>query len=102
MLDPLDARCGGNGRQRAPERTHELEAVNRKLIFMLALVIPAAISTLLATLAVIGHLEVWHVALGNLVSGIMWSTEMSTRTSGDPVKPGAGKSAIISPVLGRR
>ncbi|WP_422009843.1 MFS transporter [Reyranella sp.] len=55
------------------------EAVNRKLIFMLALVIPAVISTLLATLAVTGHLEVWHVALGNLVSGIMWSTEMSTR-----------------------
>jgi hypothetical protein len=37
------------------------------------------ISTLLATLAFTGHLEVWHVALGNLVSGIMWSTEMSTR-----------------------
>ena len=55
------------------------EALNRKLIFMLALVIPALISTLLATLAVTGHLEVWHVALGNLVSGIMWSTEMSTR-----------------------
>jgi MFS family permease len=55
------------------------EALNRKLIFMLALVVPALISTLLASLAVAGHLEVWHVALGNLVSGIMWSTEMSTR-----------------------
>jgi MFS family permease len=55
------------------------EAVNRKLIFMLALVVPAVVSTLLATLAATGHLEVWHVALGNLVSGTMWSTEMSTR-----------------------
>ncbi|MFN4016443.1 MAG: MFS transporter [Reyranella sp.] len=55
------------------------EAVNRKLIFMLALVVPATISTLLATLAFTGDLEVWHVALGNLVSGTMWSTEMSTR-----------------------
>ena len=55
------------------------EALNRKLIFMLALVVPAVISTLLATLAFTGHLEVWHVALGNLVSGTMWSTEMSTR-----------------------
>ncbi len=55
------------------------EALNRKLIFMLALAIPAAISTVLATLAFTGHLEVWHVALGNLVSGTMWSTEMSTR-----------------------
>ena len=55
------------------------EALNRKLIFMLALVVPAAVSTLLATLAATGYLEVWHVALGNLVSGTMWSTEMSTR-----------------------
>lgn len=55
------------------------EALNRKLIFMLALVVPALASTLLATLAVTGHLEVWHVALGNLVSGTMWATEMSTR-----------------------
>lgn len=55
------------------------EALNRKLILMLALVVPALVSTLLATLAATGQLEVWHVALGNLVSGTMWSTEMSTR-----------------------
>lgn len=55
------------------------EAVNRKLIVMLALTVPAVVSTLLATLATVGHLELWHVALGNLVSGTMWSTEMSTR-----------------------
>ncbi|TAJ26059.1 MAG: MFS transporter [Reyranella sp.] len=55
------------------------EALNRKTIFMLALLIPALISTVLATLAFTGHLEVWHVAVGNLVSGTMWATEMSTR-----------------------
>ena len=55
------------------------EAVNRKVIVMLALVGPATISTLLATLATTGHLELWHVALGNLLSGILWTTEMSTR-----------------------
>jgi MFS family permease len=55
------------------------EAVNRKLIMMLALLVPAAISTVLATLATTGHLELWHVALGNFVAGTMWSTEMSTR-----------------------
>ena len=55
------------------------EAVNRKVIVMLALVGPAAISTVLATLATTGHLDLWHVALGNLLSGIMWTTEMSTR-----------------------
>jgi MFS family permease len=53
--------------------------LNRKTIFMLALLIPALISTVLATLAFTGHLEVWHVAVGNLVSGTMWATEMSTR-----------------------
>lgn len=55
------------------------EAVNRKTIVMLALVVPALVSTLLASLATTGHLALWHVALGNLISGTMWSTEMSTR-----------------------
>jgi MFS family permease len=55
------------------------EAVNRKLIMMLALLVPAAISTVLATLATMGQLELWQVALGNLISGTMWSSEMSTR-----------------------
>jgi MFS family permease len=55
------------------------EAVNRKLIVMLALIVPAIVSTLLATLATTGHLALWHVALANFVSGTMWSTEMSTR-----------------------
>jgi MFS family permease len=55
------------------------EAVNRKMIVMMALVGPAVISTVLATLATTGRLELWHVAVGNLLSGIMWTTEMSTR-----------------------
>jgi predicted MFS family arabinose efflux permease len=46
---------------------------------MLALVVPACLSTVLATLATTGHLELWHVALGNFAAGTMWSTEMSTR-----------------------
>jgi len=55
------------------------EAVNRKLVVMVALVGPALVSTVLATLAATGHLELWHVAVGNFVSGTMWTTEMSTR-----------------------
>jgi MFS family permease len=55
------------------------EAVNRKLIVMLALVVPAIVSTLLATLATTGQLALWHVAVANFVSGTMWATEMSTR-----------------------
>ncbi len=72
------------------------EAVNRKLIFMLALIVPAVISTLLATLAVTGHLEVWHVALGNLVSGTMWATEMSTRRR--MVGEAAGPHRIVNAI----
>ena len=45
------------------------EAVNRKTIVMLALAVPALVSTVLASLAATGQLELWHVALGNLVSG---------------------------------
>src|SRR5215831_1279862 len=55
------------------------EAVNRKLIVMLALIVPAVVSTLLASLATTGLLELWQVALGNFLSGTMWATEMSTR-----------------------
>src|SRR5215475_1140661 len=55
------------------------EAVNRKTIVMLALAVPATVSTVLASLATAGHLELWHEALGNFISGTMWSTEMSTR-----------------------
>lgn len=55
------------------------EAVNRKLIVMLALVVPALVSSLLATFAATGLLALWHVGLGNLISGTMWATEMSTR-----------------------
>ena len=55
------------------------EAVNRKIIVMLALMVPAIVSTLLATFATMGTLALWHVAVGNLISGVMWATEMSTR-----------------------
>jgi MFS family permease len=55
------------------------EAVNRKTIVLLALLVPAAVSTVLATLAMTGNLALWAVTAGNLVSGTMWATEMSTR-----------------------
>lgn len=55
------------------------EAVNRKLIVMVALIGPALVSTVLAALAATGSLELWHVAVGNLLSGTMWASEMSTR-----------------------
>ena len=55
------------------------EALNRKLIVMAALLCPAVVSTILATLATMGQLELWQVAVGNLLSGMMWAFEMPTR-----------------------
>ncbi len=55
------------------------ESMNRKAIVVAALVVPAAVATMLATLATMDQLALWHVALGNLVSGTMWATEMPTR-----------------------
>jgi len=72
------------------------EAVNRKLIIMLALLIPATVSAGLATLATTGHLALWHIVLGNLVVGTMWATEMSTRRRmvGEAAGPGRIVPAI--------
>ena len=72
------------------------EAINRKLILMTALLVAAVTSTLLATLATTGHLQLWHVALGNLVSGTMWTTEMSTRRR--MVGEAAGPHRIVTAI----
>ena len=55
------------------------EAVNRKLIVMVALVVPAVDLDRARDARHHRHLELWHVAVGNLLSGTMWTTEMSTR-----------------------
>jgi len=60
---------------------------------MLALLVPALVSTVLATLATTGQLELWCVTLGNFISGTMWSTEMSTRRR--MVGEGAGPHRIV-------
>jgi MFS family permease len=55
------------------------EAMNRKTLVLMALAVPASVSTVLASLAATGHLALWHVAVGNLLAGLMWTTEMPTR-----------------------
>ena len=57
------------------------EAVDRKLIIMAALIGPAIVSTTLATLATVGALALWQVALGNLLSGVLWSTEIDRKST---------------------
>ena len=72
------------------------EALNRKLIVMASLVGPAIISTALATLATMGQLELWQVAVGNLLSGTMWASEMSTRRR--MVGEAAGPHRIVNAI----
>jgi len=72
------------------------ESVNRKHIFLTALLVPASNSAILATLAATGHLALWHVVLGGLISGTMWSTEMSTRRR--MVGEAAGPTRIVQAI----
>lgn len=72
------------------------ESVNRRRILLAALLVPAAISTILAFLAVTGHLALWQVVLGGFISGIVWATEMSTRRR--MVGESAGPGLIVQAV----
>ena len=72
------------------------EALNRKLIVMASLLGPAIVSAALATLATMGELQLWHVAIGNLLSGTMWASEMSTRRR--MVGEAAGPHRIVNAI----
>jgi MFS family permease len=72
------------------------ESVNRKHVFLAALLVPASISAILATLAATGQLALWHVVVGGFVSGTMWSTEMPTRRR--MVGEAAGPGRIVQAV----
>ena len=72
------------------------EALNRKLIVMASLLGPAIVSTALAALAIMGELQLWHVAVGNLLSGTMWASEMSTRRR--MVGEAAGPHRIVNAI----
>ncbi len=55
------------------------EAVNRKHVLLAQLSVLAATSAALAALALSGTLQVWHVALGGVASGSVWTCEMAVR-----------------------
>jgi len=55
------------------------EAVNRRTILLVALILPAAISATIAVLAVTEALQLWQIALANFACGTLWASEMSTR-----------------------
>jgi MFS family permease len=55
------------------------EQVSRKLLQAAAMIVSAAVSAVLATLALTGALEVWHIGTGAFLSGMMWSFEFPVR-----------------------
>jgi MFS family permease len=55
------------------------EAVNRKRILLAGQIMSAVVSLTIAALAALGVAQPWHVGLAALLTGTVWSTEMSTR-----------------------
>src|SRR5690242_11133238 len=66
------------------------EAVDRKRVLIIGQLVTAAASATVATLALLGTAQPWHVAVAALAAGTVWSTEMSTRRRmvGESVSPG--------------
>ncbi len=55
------------------------ERFDRRVLVMAGLSVLAACSTTLGVLAALDELELWHVALGAFLNGIVWSGEMPLR-----------------------
>jgi MFS family permease len=55
------------------------EAVNRKHVLLIGQIVAGLVSATIAVLAAFGAAHPWHVGVAALVSGTVWSTEMSTR-----------------------
>jgi MFS family permease len=55
------------------------EAMNRKRILLIGQMVSGVASATIAVLAILGIARPWHVGIAALVSGTVWSTEMSTR-----------------------
>jgi MFS family permease len=52
---------------------------NRKTIFVLIFLIMASTAAVLAVLASQDRLEIWHIAIGVLINGVIWTTDFSVR-----------------------
>jgi len=52
---------------------------DRRRLLIVGLIVLALASAILAVLAGIGRIEIWHIALGAVLNGIFWSTEFPVR-----------------------
>mgnify|MGYP002621951345 CR=1 FL=1 len=55
------------------------EAVDRRRLLQLGLLATLANAVVMALLSRAGVLNPWHIGIGAFVSGLLWSTELSTR-----------------------
>ena len=55
------------------------EQVNRKHLLVGALIGSVTVSGTLAALAFAGRIEIWHIATGAFLSGMLWTTEFPVR-----------------------
>src|ERR1700746_273304 len=72
------------------------EALNRKRLLVTQLFVMAVNSTMLCTLAFSAQIQVWHIALGGIVAGIVWGMELAVRRRmiGEVVTPNQVAPAV--------
>jgi len=72
------------------------DRVNRKLLIGSAMVSLAVVYAVLGILVVADQIELWHIMLGALLAGVMWSTDFPVRRAmiGDAVGPEGISTAI--------
>lgn len=66
------------------------DAIDRKRILMVGMLITATVSATICALGVLGLAEPWHIGVASFLCGTVWSTEMSSRRRmvGDTAAPG--------------
>ena len=66
------------------------DAIDRKRIIMVGMLITAASSATICGLGVLGLAEPWHIGVASFLCGTVWSTEMASRRRmvGDAAAPG--------------
>ena len=55
------------------------ESVSRKYVLQIGQLLTCVSAVIIATLAFLGMVRPWHLAVSSFVSGMVWSTEMATR-----------------------
>ena len=72
------------------------ELVSRKLVLQIGQLLTCASALIITSLALMGLVRPWHLAVSSFVSGMVWSTEMATRRRmvGESVEGGLVSRAL--------